>query len=635
MFSLQTIQLTKRYPLQHSWSSFFHPGQSGPPVVDRVNLAVHPGELFGLLGPNGAGKTTLVKMLATLVQPTSGQAWVNGYPLSNESAIKASIGLATGDERSFYWRLSGRQNLDFFASLHGLSGADRRRQVDQVLEAVDLVNAANTRFALYSTGMRQRLSIARALLNRPTLLFLDEPGRGLDPNSARRLHSLVRSLAEQGVTIFLTTHDLAEAEALCSRIAILHEGQLRACGSAGELRRQFEQQGALPLAAGDRYLIQVDHLPEELLPCLQALPAEPHRLPPPAAPEITLRAVEGDGRLDAVLDVLRQGRVSVRSITRAPVPLEEVFQFFTEGNSSSSAPASSSAPMVPEPAPQTPPPSTALPTGNAAHFVRVAGAFLRRDLITNLSYRVSFAFQLISVFFSIAVFYFISQLFGQAAAPYLEPYGGDYFAFVLLGIAFAGYFGVGLSSFADSLQRAQSTGTLEAMLTTPSRLSSLLLSSSLWDYLMTTLRVLVYLGLGAGFLGVNLANSNLVGAGLVLILTILVFSSLGILAASFVMVLKRGNPVTWAVNTFSSLLGGVYYPVAVLPAVLQALAALLPITYALNALRLALLQGASISELAPDLLALGAFGVVLLPASLLSFRWAVRRARIEGSLTQY
>ncbi|MEJ2265934.1 MAG: ABC transporter permease, partial [Anaerolineales bacterium] len=206
--------------------------------------------------------------------------------------------------------------------------------------------------------------------------------------------------------------------------------------------------------------------------------------------------------------------------------------------------------------------------------------------------------------------------------PYLEAYGGDYFAFVLIGIAFAGYFGVGLSSFSSSLRQAQTTGTLEAMLTTPTALSTIILSSSLWSYLLTTLRVLVYLLIGDLFLKVNLGGGNYLGALIVLILTIISFSSLGIIAASFIMVLKRGDPITWLFNATSSFLGGIYYPVTILPGWLQFFSYLLPVTYALRAMRLALLQGASTATILSDILVLAVFSAILV-----SVRGTTRQSR--------
>jgi ABC-2 type transport system permease protein len=206
---------------------------------------------------------------------------------------------------------------------------------------------------------------------------------------------------------------------------------------------------------------------------------------------------------------------------------------------------------------------------------------------------------------------------------------------VLIGIAFLGYFSTGLSSFSNSLRYAQTTGTLEAMLTTPTSLSVIILSSSLWDYSVTTLRVVVYLLVGILFLKVDFSGGNYLAAAVVIALTVLSASSLGIIAASFVMVLKRGDPINWGVSTLTAFFGGVYYPVQLLPPSLVWISYLLPITYSLDAMRKALLENATWGELLPDLLALVAFAAVLIPLSLLAFRYSVHRAKVEGSLTQY
>jgi ABC-2 type transport system permease protein len=192
-----------------------------------------------------------------------------------------------------------------------------------------------------------------------------------------------------------------------------------------------------------------------------------------------------------------------------------------------------------------------------------------------------------------------------------------------------------LSSFSNRLRQAQTTGTLEAMLTTPASLSAIVLSSSLWDYLLTTLRVGVYLAFGVVILGMQMRQSNLLAALIILFFTIIAFSSLGIIAASFIMVLKRGDPITWAFSAVSSLVGGVYFPVDLLPGPLVWISRLLPITYSLEAMRLALLQGTPTAELLPEIAALLIFSLLLLPLSLFSFRYAVRKAKRDGSLTQY
>ncbi|MBN1667099.1 MAG: ABC transporter permease, partial [Anaerolineales bacterium] len=338
--------------------------------------------------------------------------------------------------------------------------------------------------------------------------------------------------------------------------------------------------------------------------------------------------------LNQLIDHLRQAGIEIQSIQRPEWGLDQIFGHLTKETLPNPDPALQSGRSKLPPVSARDPLSKPRATG-VRTMLRVALAFLRRDLRMEASYRLSFFLQFFNIFFSVAVFYFIAQLLGPAALPYLQAYGGDYFSFVLIGIAFAGYFNVGLSSFANSLRTAQTTGTLEAMLSTPTRLSTIILSSSQWSYFMTTVRVLVYLAVGSLLLGVNLENSNLFWSVCILLLTVVTFSSLGILAASFIMVLKRGDPVTWLFGTFSALLGGVYYPVEIMPAWLQWLSAFLPITYALRAMRLALLQGAGWQTLQLDLFVLAFFAVILLPLSLAAFRYAVRRARQDGSLAHY
>jgi len=261
--------------------------------------------------------------------------------------------------------------------------------------------------------------------------------------------------------------------------------------------------------------------------------------------------------------------------------------------------------------------------------------FVKRDFILATSYRFAFLLQLFGILFSVLTFYFLAQMFGDAAIPYLEPYGGDYFSFVLIGIAFSTYLTTGLTSFSGSIRNEQMMGTLEAMLVTPTKTSLIIIFSSLWNFIFASIRVLAYLLIGVFLFDVNMSNANLVGALITLILTIICFSSLGIISASFIMVLKQGDPINWFFSALSGLLGGVFYPITVLPQWLQMFSYILPITYSLNAMRLALLQGYSLEALAPDILALVLFSVVMLPFSIMAFRYAVRRAKVDGSLTQY
>ncbi len=268
-------------------------------------------------------------------------------------------------------------------------------------------------------------------------------------------------------------------------------------------------------------------------------------------------------------------------------------------------------------------------------MIRRLSAFLVRDFYSETSYRVSFLLGLGGILFRVLIFYFLAQLINPSAAPLLGAYGGDYFAFVLIGIALGGYFSTGLTGFAAALRQAQTTGTLEAMMMTPTAVPLLIVGSSLWSYTYTTFRVLVYLLIGVLLLDLNLAQANVLGALLSLLLGIIAFASIGIMAASVIMVIKRGDPITALLSNLANLVGGVYYPIEILPAWLQWLAQLLPITYALRAMRLALLSGAGWGELAPDLLALLLFCLLLFPLSLLLFHYAVEQARADGSLTHY
>jgi len=203
-----------------------------------------------------------------------------------------------------------------------------------------------------------------------------------------------------------------------------------------------------------------------------------------------------------------------------------------------------------------------------------------------------------------------------------------------VGIALQRYFGVGLNGFSRAFRQAQTTGTLEAMLTTPARLREIVLGSSLWSYGLVTLQVFLYLLVGAAFLGVEL-QVNLPAALLAGALSVISFAGLGVLSAAFVMVLKRGDPITWVVGAVSTFFGGVYFPVEILPGWLQPVSALLPLTHGLRAIRMSLLQGAAVEEISGEILALGAFCALLTPLGLAAFRFAVRRAREDGSLTHY
>ncbi|GAB4270010.1 MAG: daunorubicin resistance protein DrrA family ABC transporter ATP-binding protein [Candidatus Promineifilaceae bacterium] len=321
--AIETHALTKQFPSQRGWRRWT---RSLPfTAVTDINLTIPQGQIFGLLGPNGAGKTTLVKMLCTLIAPSSGHATVMGIPLSQEARIKAQVGLVVADERSFYWRLTAYQNLLFFAAMHELHGTAAKKRADAVLTAVHMKEYAHRRISDFSTGMRQRLAIARALLHQPRLLFLDEPGRSLDPTAVSRLHALIRQLNSQGITIFLVTHNMAEAASLCHTVALMHQGTIRKMGTPAQLRQTLHPK--------QRYTITTTAVSSELATQLHQINAQTE----PGQTEITFSAAKDDGQLTAVLNLLHTHNQPIHTITTHTPTLEEFFTHYTSSNKAEEA----------------------------------------------------------------------------------------------------------------------------------------------------------------------------------------------------------------------------------------------------------------------------------------------------------
>lgn len=268
-------------------------------------------------------------------------------------------------------------------------------------------------------------------------------------------------------------------------------------------------------------------------------------------------------------------------------------------------------------------------------WLRKPLAFLRKDFLSATSYKLAFLGQLFNIVFISLSYFFLAKLLSLSDSPLLAPYGGDYFSFVLIGVACGSYLEIALRGFSTSIRDAQMLGTLEALLVTQTSIPTLIFSSSLYSFVVTSVRVLMFLALGAFALGLQTEHANVLGGLAVLALTVASFSSLGILSASFIMIFKRGDPFSWFFTNSSWLLGGVYYPISILPDWLQTASQFLPITYSLEALRMTLLRGKPLGDLASTLLPLVIFTVTLLPASLWIFGRAVKRAKADGTLTQY
>lgn len=317
MLAVEAKNLTKTFPPRQGWRRVQVGG--GTQAVRGVDLRVDEGELFGLLGPNGAGKTTLVKMLCTLVVPTEGEATVAGHPLTNEAAIRAAVGLVVTDERSFFWRLSARRNLIFYAAMYGMFGRTATNRVEEVLDAVQLLDRADSRFSDFSTGMKQRVAIARGLLHRPKILFLDEPSRSLDPTSTNALHDLILDIrARRNMTVFLITHDLNEAEKLCDRVAVMDRGLVRGVGSSTDLRRQIQ-----PMR---HFRLSVQRWDE-------GVAGEIGRFAPNftiAGEHLQFTIPEDGAELTPILDLLRQHDIPITNIESEQPTLDDVFSQLTK-----------------------------------------------------------------------------------------------------------------------------------------------------------------------------------------------------------------------------------------------------------------------------------------------------------------
>ncbi len=253
MNAISTNNLTKHFPRTARYRDLLpFRKKHWVTAVEDVSLDIQEGEFFGLLGPNGAGKTTFIKMLCCLVLPTSGTARVLDNDVENEDQkVKQLVGLVSSEERSFFWRLSGHDNLMFYAALYQLTGQAAHRRIDELLNLVGLEKEADMRFQNYSTGMRQKLAIVRGLLSEPRVLFVDEPTRSLDPVSAQSVRSFLREkVVNKDKTVILATHNLTEAEQLCDRVAILDHGRVVAKGSVKELRSLFQKHEECRLELG-------------------------------------------------------------------------------------------------------------------------------------------------------------------------------------------------------------------------------------------------------------------------------------------------------------------------------------------------------------------------------------------------
>lgn len=268
-------------------------------------------------------------------------------------------------------------------------------------------------------------------------------------------------------------------------------------------------------------------------------------------------------------------------------------------------------------------------------LIRKAAAFIKRDFRIESGYQVSFIMGLFESLMLLVIFHFIGELISPRGSDALSRYGGRYFPFAIVGIAFARYFDLMLKMFSDSIRLAQVTGCLEAMLSSQTGCVTIVLMSSLYGLVAGAIQLLVILTGGFLLFGISLGHMNVPATLLVLLFSIANFVAFGVLSAAAIVWLKKGDPVTWILGGFGAIVGGAYFPISVMPVWMQKISFLVPISYSLDALRLTMLQGYSIAGVGKSLTVLAAIAIVLVPASLAIFTAAVRNGRREGSLMVY
>ncbi|MEK7787396.1 MAG: ABC transporter ATP-binding protein, partial [Chloroflexota bacterium] len=288
-------------------------------ALKGVSLEIKPGEIFGLLGPNGAGKTTLIKCLTTLLLPTAGEAWINGYHLTREdNQIRATVGCMLMGERGLYWKLTGRENMIFFGALYHLNPAERRRRADENIERLHLGDIADRAVETYSSGQKMKLAFAKALINDAPLLILDEPTNTLDLPSARELRAVVQELNQEGKTVIYTTHIMAEAETMCDRVAIIDRGEVLALGNVPELKASLNREAVIRIEGV---------ISAKASQAVQALPGVSQAVTTPVNGHVQLTVVAQDQQalLPRLIETLTAHNAVMQKITPEEVTLEDVF----------------------------------------------------------------------------------------------------------------------------------------------------------------------------------------------------------------------------------------------------------------------------------------------------------------------
>lgn len=290
-------------------------------AVDHISFKIKKGELFGLLGPNGAGKSTTIRMLCTLLRPTSGEAKVAGFEIVKEAGkVREHIGLVA-EKIILYDRLTARENLKFFGRLNHIPAKTISERTKKLLELVKMEKWANSLTGTFSSGMKQRINLARALLNMPEILFLDEPTLGLDPQTTRAIRDFIKEINKEGITIILTTHIMQEADILCDRIGIIDQGKIVALDTPQNLKGAISQQGKTA------FDLNISNPSAQIVPQIEQLETVSSVS---QENDYNLKIhVNSEEAIYEIMDVIKKNKITIKTITTLAPNLEDAFLHFT------------------------------------------------------------------------------------------------------------------------------------------------------------------------------------------------------------------------------------------------------------------------------------------------------------------
>lgn len=269
------------------------------------------------------------------------------------------------------------------------------------------------------------------------------------------------------------------------------------------------------------------------------------------------------------------------------------------------------------------------------HFLWKTGVLVKKDFLDELSYRLSFFMEAGSIVFYSCTFYFVAKIFDAGSSPYLEKYNGDYFSFVLIGLAVANFMNISINTFSELMRSEQSIGTLETLVASPTPIYHIFLARLIWNFVHGSMQIFLYFLVGISFLSAKYTYESIAVVPIVLILSLLAFNAIGMMSAAFLLAYKRGNPLNIFLGFATAFLGGVYFPVDVFPPILKSISSVIPLTYTARLLRDACIRGAGWAELSSDMLVLAIMCMILVPIGFILFSLAMKKAKRDGTLSHY